>query len=65
MAGSVLHHNGVASCFDVRELTVLSMTENMATMWWQRKGSATLTSAPAHLLRTQALHQRFTAMSLP
>ena len=31
----------------------------MATMWWYHKGSATSTSAPTHLLRNQALNQRF------
>ena len=30
-----------------------------------RAATEAMTSAPAHLLRTQALHQRFTAMSLP
>ena len=34
ISGSVFHHNGVAHCFDVRERTVLSRTDNMATMWW-------------------------------
>ena len=41
------------------ERTVFSQTENTAGFWWQRKGSATCTSAPAHLLRLQAMHQRF------
>ena len=31
----------------------------MAGLWWKRKGSTTCTSAPAHLLRLQAIHQRF------
>ena len=31
----------------------------MVPMWCQRKCSATSTSPPAHLLSTQALHQRF------
>ena len=37
----------------------MSRTDNTAGLWWQRKGSATCTSAPAHLLRLQATHQRF------
>ena len=45
--------------FVVTERTTLSRTDNTAGLWWQRKGSATCTSAPAHLLRLQAMHQRF------
>ena len=37
----------------------MSRTDNTAGLWWQRKGSATCTSAPAHLLKLQAMHQRF------
>ena len=59
MTESVLYHIYVAICFGVQECKVLSRTENMATMWWQRKCSATSTSSPAHFLRSQALHQQF------
>ena len=59
MAGSVLHHDGFANCFGMQECIVLSRTYNMATMWWQSKGSATSTSALPHLLQTQSLHQQF------
>ena len=31
----------------------------MVTMWWQHKGSAASTSAPANSLRIRYLHQRF------
>ena len=37
----------------------MSRTYNTAGLWWQRKGAATYTSAPAHLLQLQAMHQRF------
>ena len=57
--GSVLHHDGVAILFDVRERKVLYRTDKMSTMWWQHKGYATSTSAPTHFLRTQDLQQRF------
>ena len=43
----------------VTERTVLYCTDNMAGFWWKRKGPATCTSNPAHLLRLQAMHQRF------
>ena len=43
----------------MREHTVLSITYYMATMRCHCKGSSNSTSAITHLLRTQALHQRF------
>jgi len=58
LAGSLLHHEAAAQCFDVRERTILSKTDNTPTLFWQRKGSTTSTGAPAYLLRAQALHQR-------
>ena len=59
LAGVIFHSDCVAQCFVVTERTVLYRTENTAGLWWQRKGSATCTSATAHLLRLQAMHQRF------
>ena len=50
LAGGVVHSDCVAQCFVVKERTTLSRTDNTAGLWWQRKGSATCTSAPAHLL---------------
>ena len=58
LAGGVFQHCCMADSYDVRERTLLSRTENSAGMWWMRKGSATCTSPPAHLLRLQAVHQR-------
>jgi hypothetical protein len=59
LAGSVLHHEAGVQCFDVRERTLKSSTDNTPTLFWQRKGSATTTSAPAYLLRIQAIHRRY------
>ena len=59
LAGGVVHSNCVAQCFVVKERTTLARTDNTSGLWWQRKGSATCTSAPAHLLRLQEMHQRF------
>ena len=58
LAGGVFQHYCAADSYDVRERTVISCTDNSAGMWWMRKGSATCTSPPAHLLRLQAVHQR-------
>ncbi len=58
LAGGLLHLDIIAQCFDVRERTVLSKTDNLATLYWQRKGSTTTEKAPAHLLRLLGIHQR-------
>ena len=59
MSGSVLHQYVVANCFYVQEHTVLYRTDNMATVWWNCKGSTTSTITPVHLLQNQVLHQSF------
>ena len=59
VAGGVVHSDCVAQCFVMKERTTLARTDATAGLCWQRKGSATCTSAPAHLLRLQAMHQRF------
>ena len=59
LAWGVVHSDCVAQCFVVKERTTLARTENTADLWWQLKVFATCTSAPAHLLQLQAMHQRF------
>ena len=59
LAGGLLHLEALAQCFDIRERTVLSKTDNLATLFWQRKGSATTDKVPAYLLRLFGIHQRF------
>lgn len=59
LAGGLLHLEAIAQSYDIRERTVLSNTDNMATLFWQRKASTTTTKAPAHLLRLFGIHQRF------
>jgi hypothetical protein len=59
LAGSAIHADVGAQCFDLRERTAKSSTDNLATMYWTRKGSTTTTTATAPLLRLQAIHQRF------
>jgi hypothetical protein len=58
LAGAFLHQEAAAQCFDIRERTLRSGTDNIATLYWSRKGSATTTSPTASLLRQMALHQR-------
>ena len=59
LAGGLLHLEAAAQCFDVRERTLLSRTDNLATLFWQRKGSATTIKAPSFLLRQFGIHQRY------
>ena len=55
LAGSLLH----LDAYDIREQTVLSKTDNLATLFWQRKGSTTTDKVPAYLLRLFGIHQRY------
>ena len=59
LAGGLIHLEAIAQTFDVRERTFLSKTDNLATLFWQRKGSATTDKVPAHLLRLFGIHQRY------
>lgn len=59
LAGGLLHLEAIAQCFDVRERTVLSKTDNLNTLFWQRKASTTTDKCPAHLLCLFGIHQRF------
>ena len=59
LAGGLLHLEAIANNFKVRERSILSKIDNLATLYWQRKGSSTTTKAPAHLLRLFGIHQRY------
>jgi hypothetical protein len=59
LAATIMQHDAMCHTYDVRERTVHTHTDNQATRAWQRHGSATTNSAPAFLLRIQAIHQRF------
>ena len=50
LAGGLIHLEALAQTFDVRERTLLSKTDNLNTLFWQRKGSATTEKVPSHLL---------------
>jgi hypothetical protein len=58
LAGGLLQLDIIAQNYDVRERTILSKTDNLATLFWQRKGSTTSTKVPAYLLRLFGIHQR-------
>jgi hypothetical protein len=58
LAGSVLHNSVAAHCYDICERTIKSSTDNIVSLYWDRKGSITASSPAAYLLRAQALHQR-------
>ena len=56
LAGGLLHLEALAQTFDIRERTVLSKTDNLNSLFWQRKASATTDKVPAHLLRLFGFH---------
>lgn len=59
LCGNIAHHDIVAQTTDLRERTIATMSDNVASVYWLRKGSTTTTKPPAYLLRIQAHHQRF------
>ena len=59
LVGSIVQSEAAVQCFDLRERTHLERTDNLGTMFWQRKGSTTSVKPVEVLLRHQALHQRF------
>ena len=58
LAGGLIHLEALAQTFDIRERTVLSKTDNLATLFWQRKASTSSDRVPAYLLRLFGIHQR-------
>ena len=59
LAGGLLHLEALAQCFDIRERTVLSKTDNLSALFWQRNGSTSSDKVPPHLLRLFGIHQRY------
>jgi hypothetical protein len=59
LAGGLLHLDTLCQHFDTRERTILSKTDNLAALFWQRKGSTTSHTVPPYLLRLLGIHQRF------
>ena len=50
LAGAFYHEAMAAQCFDLRKRTIKSLTDNTATLFWTRRGSATLLRQRAHSL---------------
>jgi hypothetical protein len=59
LAAGVVQNNIAAQHFDVCERSIASGSNNTPTIAWQSKGLTTTTTAPAYLLRMQAIHQCF------
>jgi Reverse transcriptase (RNA-dependent DNA polymerase). len=59
LAGGILHLLDVlCQTYDIRERTIVSKTDNLAALFWQRKGSTTSGTTPPYLLRLLGMHQR-------
>ena len=59
LTGSITHHDIFAQFADVAERTIHNCYDNIAAVYWQRKGATTTLEPAAFLLRLQRLHQRF------
>ena len=58
LAGGILQLDAIYQSYDVRDRTIDIKTVNLGTIFWQRKGSASKNSSPAHLRRLHGMHQR-------
>ena len=58
-SGGLLHLKALDQPFGIRERTTLSKTNNLDTLWWKQKGSATATNVLAQLLRLFDIQQQF------
>jgi hypothetical protein len=57
LAVSVAQHDTLAKKIDVRESTIHNSSDNVAMVWWQRKGSTSSSGPTDRPLHLQALHQ--------
>jgi hypothetical protein len=58
LAATVTQSDFLCQLVDVSGRTTHTVHDNMATVWWRKKGSITTTGPAAYLLRLQAIHQR-------
>jgi hypothetical protein len=58
LAATIAQFDVLAQTFDVRSHTVHNLSDNAATVAWQKKGAASTSGPVAYLLRLHALHQR-------
>lgn len=55
----LLHLEALTQCFDIQEHTVLSKTDNLSTLFWQRMASTLSNKVPPRLLWLFGIHQRY------
>jgi hypothetical protein len=58
LAATIAQFDVLAQAVDIRSHTVHNLSDNSATVAWQRKGAASTSGPVAYLLRIHALHQR-------
>jgi hypothetical protein len=58
LAATMAQFDALAQMFHVRSHTVHNLSDNAATVAWQKKGVASTSGPVAYLLRLHALHQR-------
>jgi hypothetical protein len=58
LAVTIAQFDVLAQSFDVRSHTVHNLSDNAATVAWQKKGGASSSAPFAYLLRLHALHRR-------
>jgi hypothetical protein len=56
--GTICHQDILVHCYDVRELTICSLTDNTAALSRETHGSTSVDAPSAYLCRLSALHQR-------
>ena len=60
LAGGLIHLEAIIQTFHVRECTFLSKTDKLATLFWQRKGSAKAALPLTNFLPTSFVPLAFT-----
>ena len=59
LAVRILHLQAICQSYDVQERTLLSNTDNLATLFWKHKGSKTTDKCPHYLWRLFGIHQLY------
>ena len=55
---TVVQHDVIVQLFNVAEVTLTTLYNNTPAVFWNRKGSTTMTGPAAYLLRLQSLHAK-------
>ena len=59
LCGNIAHHDVVALFSDISEHTIVTLSDNIANVYWLWKESTTTMGPAAYLLQLQAHYQRF------